>query len=184
MTDIGEVPEDWVVVRLGDIADHLIGGGTPSTSNPDYWNGEIAWMTSAHINGRLVTAGQRYITDIGLKKSSTNLIQKGNLLVATRVGIGKAAINSVDVAISQDLTGVIIKKDKASEDYIYWFLLNNSNKLKSLAQGSTIKGILKDDLAKLKLPLPPPSSAASPNCWAPWTAPSRRWAVPSNEPNG
>jgi type I restriction enzyme S subunit len=150
-----EIPEEWTVVKMGDIADDFVGGGTPSTSNPDYWNGKIAWMTSSHINGRTVNSGQRLITEKGLKESSTHLIPKGNLLVATRVGIGKAAINSIDVAISQDLTGVIINKDKVNADYIYWFLLINLNKLKSLAQGSTIKGILKDDLTNLKLPLPP-----------------------------
>ncbi len=163
MTDMGEMPEEWEWVRLGDVADDFVGGGTPSTSNPDYWNGKIAWMTSSHIDGRVVNSGQRLITEKGLKESSTHLIPKGNLLVATRVGIGKAAINSIDVAISQDLTGVIIKRDKVNADYIYWFLLTNLNKLKSLAQGSTIKGILKDDLANLKIPLPlSPSSAALP----------------------
>ncbi|HLB69412.1 MAG TPA: restriction endonuclease subunit S [Candidatus Methanoperedens sp.] len=154
-SEVGRVPEEWEVVRLGDVADDFVGGGTPSTTNPDYWNGKIAWMTSSHINGRIVNSGQRLITEKGLKESSTHLIPKDNLLVATRVGIGKAAINSIDVAISQDLTGVIIKKDKVNADYIYWVLLANLNKLKSLAQGSTIKGILKDDLANLKIPLPP-----------------------------
>lgn len=123
ITKVGKIPEVWEVVRLGDIADDFIGGGTPSTSNQDYWTGRIAWMTSAHINGRVVSSGQRYITEKGLNESSTHLIPKGNLLVATRVGIGKAAVNSIDVAISQDLTGVIIKKDKASVDYVYWFLI-------------------------------------------------------------
>ncbi|MCJ7626274.1 MAG: restriction endonuclease subunit S, partial [Anaerolineaceae bacterium] len=154
-TKVGRMPEEWEVVKIGDIADDFVGGGTPSTSNQDYWNGKIAWMTSAHINGRTVTSGQRHITEKGLNESSTHLIPKGNLLVATRVGIGKAAINSIDIAISQDLTGVIIDRDIVNADYVYWFLLINLNKLKSLAQGSTIKGILKDDLAKLKIPLPP-----------------------------
>ncbi len=154
-TDVGRVPEEWEVVRLGDVAYDFVGGGTPSTSNPDYWNGKIAWMTSAYINGKMVTSGQRYITEKGLNESSTHLVPHGNLLVATRVGIGKAATNSIDIAISQDLTGVIIKKDKIIADYGYWFLINNSSRLKSLAQGSTIKGILKDDLTNLKLPLPP-----------------------------
>jgi type I restriction enzyme S subunit len=154
-SEVGRVPEEWEVARLGDVADDFVGGGTPSTSNPDYWNGKIAWMTSAYIDGKVVTSGQRYITEKGLNESSTHLIPKGNLLVATRVGIGKAATNSIDIAISQDLTGVIIKKDEITADYAYWFLINNSSMLKSLAQGSTIKGILKDDLTNLKLPLPP-----------------------------
>lgn len=154
-TEIGTIPRKWEIVKLGDITDDFVGGGTPSTSNISYWDGEIAWMTSAHIIGRLVISGQRYITEKGLNESSTHLVPKGNLLVATRVGIGKVAINLIDVAISQDLTGVILNKDKASVDFVYWSLVSNSNRLNSLAQGSTIKGVLKEDLLNLKFPLPP-----------------------------
>ena len=154
-TEIGRIPEEWEVVRLGDISLDLIGGGTPSTSNPGYWNGEVAWMTSAHIDDREIKTGQRYITKEGLQNSATSVVPEGNLLVATRVGIGKAAINKIDIAISQDLTGIIINKNRSIPDFVCWFLVNNKNKLKSLAQGSTIKGILREGLGNLRLPLPP-----------------------------
>ncbi len=154
-TEIGRMPKEWEIVRVQDISLDLIGGGTPSTSNPDYWNGELAWMTSAHINEREVKTGQRYITKEGLHNSSTSIVPEGNLLVATRVGIGKAAINKIDIAISQDLMGVIINKNRSIPNFVYWYLMNNKNKLKSIAQGSTIKGILKEGLGNLKLPLPP-----------------------------
>jgi len=154
-TKIGRIPKEWEVVRLSDISLGFIGGGTPSTLNPNYWNGDIAWMTSAHINGRVITNGQKYITKKGLENSATNIIPKDNLLVATRVGIGKTAINKIDIAISQDLTGVIIDKNKSIPDFLYWYITNNKRKLKYLAQGSTIKGILKKELGRLKIPLPP-----------------------------
>ena len=154
-TPIGTTPKTWEVVRLQDVSFDFVGGGTPSTSNPDYWDGDIAWMTSAHINGRIITSGQRYITKKGLEESATHLVPKDNLLVATRVGIGKAAINKIDIAISQDLTGVIINKDKALPDFLYWVIINNEKRLKSIAQGSTIKGILREDLGRLLIPKPP-----------------------------
>jgi len=153
-TPIGKTPKTWQTVRLRDVSEDFIGGGTPSTSNPEYWNGAIAWMTSAHINGRLVTIGQKHITKKGLENSATNLVPRNNLLVATRVGIGKAAINKIDIAISQDLTGVIINKSKALPEFLYWVLINSGNRLKSLAQGSTIKGILREELGRLQIPLP------------------------------
>ena len=68
--------------------------------------------------------------------------------------IGKVAVNKSDVAISQDLTGVIIDKKKADPSFLYWEILSNKQNLKALAQGSTIKGILRDDLGKLRLPMP------------------------------
>ncbi|MCP2519529.1 restriction endonuclease subunit S [Candidatus Aminicenantes bacterium AC-708-M15] len=154
-TEIGRIPKEWEVVKLEKVSLGFIGGGTPSTSKPNYWNGDIAWMTSAHLNGREVTTGQRYITREGLKNSATKLVPKDNLLVATRVGIGKAAVNKIEIAISQDLTGVIIDKNKALPEFLYWIIINSEKKLKSLAQGSTIKGILREELAKLKIPLPP-----------------------------
>lgn len=66
-TEIGRIPREWEIVRISDISLDLIGGGTPSTSNSDFWNGDIAWMTSAHIDGREIKNGQRYITKEGLK---------------------------------------------------------------------------------------------------------------------
>jgi type I restriction enzyme S subunit len=153
-TEIGRIPKEWEVVRLEDISFNLIGGGTPSTSNSNYWNGHIAWMTSAHIERREITEGQRYITDEGLKSSATSLIPKDNILIATRVSIGKVAINRIDIAISQDLTGIIIDKNKSRSDYLYWAILSNQNKLKALSQGSTIPGILRSELSKMKLALP------------------------------
>jgi len=153
-TEIGKIPKEWEVVGLNDISIDLIGGGTPSTSNSDYWNGDIAWMTSAHIDGREIKNGQRYITKEGLKNSATNLVPQNNLLVATRVGIGKVAVNKIDIAISQDLTGVIIDKGKAIPDFLYWAIIYNEKRLKSLAQGSTIKGVLREDLGKIKLSIP------------------------------
>ena len=127
---------------------------TPSTSKSEFWNGDIAWMTSAHILEKDIVDGQKYITKSGLEKSSSKLVPKNNIIIATRVGIGKVALNKIDVAISQDLTGIILEHDKIVPDFLYYFLLTQKSKLKALAQGSTIKGILREDLSKLKIPLP------------------------------
>lgn len=152
---VSEYPNEWQVVSLGMVSLNFLGGGTPSTSNPVYWNGDIPWMTSAHINGKEIKTGQKHISKKGLENSASNIIPKNNLLVATRVGIGKATLNEIDVAISQDLTGVIVDKNKAIPSFLYWALIKNESRLKALAQGSTIKGILKDELARFNFPLPP-----------------------------
>ncbi|HAW49639.1 TPA: restriction endonuclease [bacterium] len=154
-TEIGKIPEEWEVVRLGSVAKKFISGGTPSTSKPEYWNGKIPWMRSAHIKGRFVDWGEKYISEEGFKNSATNLVPGKNILVATRVCIGRVAINKIDIAISQDLTGVVVDKDKVNFEYLYWTLLYFENTMKSWTQGSTIKGVLRNDLQNLKLPLPP-----------------------------
>ena len=98
------VPQEWFETTYRDIGDFL-GGGTPSTKEPDFWNGNIDWTTSRRINDSIyISNGEKKITKSGLNHSSTNLVPRGNLLIATRVGVGKVAINTVDMAISQDLT--------------------------------------------------------------------------------
>lgn len=153
-TEIGDVPEEWEVVRLGEVAIEFISGGTPSTSRPEYWNGNIPWMRSASISNRFVDSGEKYITEEGLKNSAANIVPKGNVLVATRVCIGNVAVNRIDIAISQDLTGVVLEEQKAFPEYVYWALRIVENKIRSLIQGSTIKGVLREDLKNIKLPLP------------------------------
>ena len=152
---IGDISEGWEVIRLKDVSLGFVSGGTPSTKNPAYWDGDISWMTSAHINGRTVTQGVKCITEDGLKNSATNIVPKNNILITTRVGIGKVAVNLVDMTISQDLTGVVLDHKKVNVDFIYWLLSNHTSKLKSLAQGSTIKRLFRKEIENLKLPLPP-----------------------------
>ncbi len=146
--------KNWGNETLENLSNSIVGGGTPSTSKSEFWNGNIAWMTSAHISNRDIVNGQKYITNTGLEKSSSKLVTKNNIIIATRVGIGKVALNKIDVAISQDLTGIVLEHDKIAPDFLYYFFLTQKNKLKALAQGSTIKGILREDISKLNIPLP------------------------------
>jgi type I restriction enzyme S subunit len=153
-TEIGRIPKEWKVVKLADIALGFLSGGTPSTSNPDYWDGKIPWMTSAHISGKIIRDGMRYITDNGVAHSATNVVPRSNILIATRVGIGKVAINSTNIAISQDLTGVVLDKTKIDLHYLYWQLSNYALKLRTISQGSTIKGLLRKEIEKIRILLP------------------------------
>ncbi|AEA47897.1 restriction endonuclease subunit S [Archaeoglobus veneficus] len=158
-TEIGRIPKEWEVVRLGDVAYEFISGGTPSTKVAKYWNGDIPWIRSVHITKFYIderSIGQ-YITKEGLENSAAKIIPKNNLIIATRVGIGKSAVNLIDVAINQDLTGIMLNKSKAEPFFLVWYL--NSPKivslLESFSRGTTIKGIPQDYIKKLLIPLPP-----------------------------
>jgi type I restriction enzyme S subunit len=146
---------DWKKINFADIIVDMKGGGTPSTTNPALWNGNIPWTRSAAIKSRYITKGEKMITIEGLENSATNLVPKDNLLIASRVSIGNVGINKIDIAISQDLTGIIVDTAKADVEYLYWFLSKSKQLLVSLAQGSTIQGITKEDLKNIELPLPP-----------------------------
>jgi len=156
-SEIGQIPKNWEVVRLGEVVTDFFGGGTPSTTNREYWDGEIPWMTSAFITGLYVGQGQRYITKKGLENSATTLIPKNNILIGTRVGTGKVAINLVDIAISQDLTGAIVDRKKVLLEYLAYALLSQKvqEQIHSKNRGVTIKGITREDLKATLIPIAP-----------------------------
>jgi len=153
-TEIGEIPEEWETAKLKDIALRFYNGGTPDTSNENYWGGDIPWITGADFENQKVNRIRRNITHKGVENSATNIIPKGNLLVATRTGVGKFAIAPFDIAISQDITGIILDSQKALPGYIYWYLDHKADRLRSIIQGTSINGLLRGDLESFMLPLP------------------------------
>ena len=104
-----KLPKGWAWVRIGDVILSITGGGTPSKSNPSFWNGDIPWASVKDLN---VETYLDYtidsITEEALENSSTNLIPKGSIIVCTRMGLGKIAINRVDTAINQDLKALTL----------------------------------------------------------------------------
>lgn len=152
-----KLPEGWEWKNLGDLTERFVSGGTPPTKNESYWNGTIPWTTSAQINSRFIDFSEKCITDDAVKNSATNIVPKNNVLVATRVGIGKSAVNLIDLAISQDLTGVLLNKSLILPTYLVLYL--HSPKLKQnfelSARGSTIRGLTRSDVENIQVPLPP-----------------------------
>jgi len=150
------VPQEWFETTYRNIGDFL-GGGTPSTKEPDFWNGNIDWTTSRRINDSIyISNGEKKITKSGINHSSTNLVPRGNLLIATRVGVGKVAINTVDMAISQDLTGLIVNKEKYSLELIAYQTRSCriQEAFRRQKRGATIKGISREDLKDFILYIP------------------------------
>lgn len=152
-----ELPEGWEWKTLGEVTLKFINGGTPSTAIPKYWNGSIPWTTSKLITSCTIDAGEKFISQEAVGNSSANVIPKDNILIASRVGIGKSAVNLIDIAISQDLTGVILDKNQILPEFLVRFLHDPKilQALKSSSRGSTIKGLQRSDLERIEIPLPP-----------------------------
>jgi type I restriction enzyme S subunit len=153
-TEVGVIPEDWELKRLGEIVEKFVNGGTPSTKNEALWNGNIPWITGADILNQKVTEIRRHITTDAVKNSSTNVISKGNLLLVSRTGVGKLAIAPFDIAISQDFTGIYPKKESLLAEYLFRFFDFNQSLLKSQNQGTSIQGVTRETLSALSIPLP------------------------------
>jgi type I restriction enzyme S subunit len=156
-TSIGALPLDWDVIPLHDACLHFFGGGTPSTNRPEFWDGNVAWTTSAHLNGLYLKSGQRWITEAGLKHSTSRMVPAGNLLIDTRVGVGKTAVKLIDIAISQDLTAGIVNKERFHPEFLALYLQTNRCQAMFELQkrGATIKGIPREDLYRIEIAAPP-----------------------------
>ncbi|AUZ76712.1 MULTISPECIES: restriction endonuclease subunit S [Aeromonas] len=147
-SELGDIPDDWEVVSLGDVIQKVTGGGTPSRANPTYWGNEIPWVTVKDFATFNPSMAQEYITKTGLANSSSNLIPRGTLITSTRMALGKAVVYDVDVAINQDLKAIFPNSDVVVSYLFYWFELN-AVKIDDLGSGSTVKGLSLGDLRNL-----------------------------------
>jgi restriction endonuclease S subunit len=106
---LGEVPEHWDVRRL-KFSVIAIGGGTPNTSNPDYWDGEIPWASPKDMKVEYLNQTQDYITALGVSESTTSIVPSNTVLIVVRSGILKhsipVAINNIPMSINQGYEGV------------------------------------------------------------------------------
>jgi type I restriction enzyme S subunit len=158
-TEIGEIPENWEVVRLGDERFFkIILGGTPKTGTPEYWNGEIPWITPndlSKITTVFIKNTERSITKKGLESGST-LLPSGSIILSTRAPIGYVGVLEKDMAFNQGCKGIVIKdKNNFFNLFVYYFLSIKSSKLYELGAGSTFRELSTNDLKNFKIPFPP-----------------------------
>ena len=142
------------MVRLGDIC-KFQSGGTPSKSNPDYFGGTIPWITTIALTGNIIneTNAVQWITPKAIQETAAKIVPEYSIMVGTRVGVGKVAINSVPMSTSQDVVSLInIDSERWDKEYLCKLILSRNNYLLSQARGATIKGIKIDILAELIIP--------------------------------
>jgi type I restriction enzyme S subunit len=147
-------------VPLGELG-KWIGGGTPSKSNPIFWqNGSIPWVSPKDMSGTLISDSEDYITEEAVVSSATNLVKKGSLLVVTRSGILRktvpVAITGVDLAINQDMKA-LVPKDSISIAYVANVLWWQNDNLRNLCvkTGTTVESVDFELLKRFEILLPP-----------------------------
>jgi len=134
----------------------IIGGGTPSKSEKTYWdNGNIKWATVGDMNVETIIDTELSITEIGLKNSSSNIIPKEAIIIATRVGLGKVCYLNSDTAINQDLKGLLPLNDKLDSRFLFNYFKNIKEYIINKGTGATVKGVKLDFIKELEIPLPP-----------------------------
>lgn len=128
-----EIPEGWEVQKIGNaLKTHL--GGTPSTKNENYWNGNIPWMNSGEVANFPLISTEQKITKEAIKNSSTKLLQKGSVLLSITRHL-RVNILGIDACINQSIAG-IEENELFKNSYIYFSILNDIDRLMTLRTGA------------------------------------------------
>lgn len=146
--------EDWEQRKLGEVAEKVYGGGTPKTSEEEFWGGNIPWFQSADLHEHEVqlTIPKKAITTLGLQKSAAQLVPGNSIAIVTRVGVGKLVFMPFSYATSQDFLSLSeLNIDEKFGCYAIYRLLQREKKL---TQGTSIKGITKNEILQKKIAVP------------------------------
>jgi type I restriction enzyme S subunit len=153
-TELGNVPEEWSIYKIGDVSD-AYAGGTPSRSKPEYFNGKIPWIKSTELNSELILETEENITEEGFKNSSAKWIPENSILVAMYgATVGQIAINRIKATSNQAVLA-LVPTEKLSYEYLYYFLKARKEQLIGLTQGSGQPNLSKELIISIKFSLPP-----------------------------
>ena len=142
------------MARLGDICT-IVSGSTPKSNIPEYWDGNIKWITPAELDQGtyIINDSVRHITELGVAKTGLKPFPQGTVILSSRAPIGKTAIAGCEMYCNQGFKNLICS-DKINPRYLYWFLTCNTEYLNSLGRGATFKEISKEIVANIEIPLP------------------------------
>lgn len=136
-----------------DEACSIIGGGTPSKKNKSFYVGKVPWATVRDMKNDYISNTEFKITNDAIKKSSTNVIPSGNVVIATRVGLGKICIVKEDTAINQDLKGIIPKNTELLDtNFLFFWFKSISKIIINAGTGATVQGVKLPFIKSLKIP--------------------------------
>lgn len=147
--------DGWQKFTIGEIAE-IVGGGTPSTKKPENFDGNIPWITPKDLSGphdRYIGRGKRNLSKKGLENSSAKLLPSGSILLSTRAPIGYVALAKNPIATNQGFRSLVVKEG-FSQEYLYYWLIRNTEELKRHASGSTFQELSGSTLKTISLYLP------------------------------
>lgn len=156
-SELGQIPEGWVVSEIGAEVD-AVGGATPGTKEPSYWNGgRHCWATPKDLSklpSRSLLGTHRKITDAGLRKISSGLLPRGTVLLSSRAPIGYLAITEVPTAVNQGFIAMICQRLLPALYVLPW-CHENIARIRDIAGGSTFAEISKKAFRPLPVVVPP-----------------------------
>lgn len=146
---------EWSSITLAD-AIELIGGGTPKTTTPEYWNGDIPWLSVVDFNTgkKFVSDTEKKITEKGLQNSSTKLLNKGDIIISARGTVGAMAVLAKPMTFNQSCYGIRGIPKKSLTDYLFYLVRDAISGLQQIAHGGVFDTITRDTFKNITIELP------------------------------
>lgn len=145
----------WKTYRLGDICKRVCSGGTPKSTEPTYYDGNIPWLNTKEINFNRIYSTERYITQKGLDNSSAKWIDANCVIVAMYgATAAKVAINKIPLTTNQACCNLSIDEKIADYYYVYYWLCANYTELASLANGGAQQNLNAQQIKEFEISLP------------------------------
>jgi type I restriction enzyme S subunit len=154
-TEIGPLPEGWDLQHLGNIS-KISSGGTPSRTEPSYWNGDIPWIRTGEINYSIIDKTEEKITKSGLENSSSRIVPKGTLLMAMYgegVTRGRVGITGINASINQAVAA-IFPSEKMLMPFLYYYLEFSYEKNRLLGHGAHQRNLSATIIKTILVPIP------------------------------
>jgi len=155
---LGKIPQGWEIRQVDEVIETL-GGGTPSTKEPSYWEGgNIDWYSPSDLTASgsmFITGSSKKITQIGLDKSSAKLFPAYSLMMTSRATIGVISINTEKACTNQGFI-TCIPNDRLSVFHLYFWIKESREKIISVASGATFKEISRGEFREFPIAVPPP----------------------------
>ena len=143
------------MTTIGNYAERIYSGGTPSTSNAAYWNGAFGWFSSGETRNRFVISTEKTITQAGIDNSSTKLAAKHDIVMASAgqgLTRGQASMLLIDTYVNQSV--IVIHSERTILPYLFWNLANRYEELRAISDSSSIRGSLTTKMISgLEIPL-------------------------------
>lgn len=152
--DNGNEYPEWEEKTLGELV-YIVGGGTPSTSEPSFWGGNINWFSPAEIKNKFSSVSMRKLTKEGLEKSSAKILMPGTVLLTTRATLGRMSILTEEASTNQGFQSLVPKVGTTNSEFIYQLQPQIKKYCYAKASGSTFKEISKLVLSKMPIFVPP-----------------------------
>ncbi len=147
---------EWKECKLGDCIE-LVGGGTPKTSIPEYWNGNIPWLSVVDFNTgkKYVDQAEKTITELGLKNSSTKILHPNDIIISARGTVGAIAVLKNEMAFNQSCYGIRNIPNITEQEFLYYLLKDSIDGFKQIAHGGVFDTITRETFDSIDILLPP-----------------------------